>query len=179
MHNQKNFKISSSDLEFFSKENTITIVPNFTEPSVVLIVSTYGPFRAQKPIEVPLWLAIYLKNRSKCSITIPPYYCENYLNETLLNEKNNKNSFCDLPENFFEIFQVLFENSKDDFEDSIKSKSLIEDIKQIRISKLNFFVNSLEKKDTSFILNNISEYELNIFRPLLSNGYDKFSFFNK
>jgi GINS complex subunit 2 len=178
MNNANDFIISPSKLEFLCGEKPVTIVPNFTEPSLVLMERTYGPFRAQKPIEVPLWLAVYLKNRSKCKITVPIYFYEENLVEILQNETKNKFAFYELPPEFFETFQVIFENAEDDFDNSLKIKSLIENIKQIRISKLNTFIKSLDKKDTSFILNNITSYELNIFRPILVSGFNKFAEFD-
>jgi hypothetical protein len=34
---------------------------------------TYGPFRPQMPTRVPLWLALFLKRRRRCTIITPEW----------------------------------------------------------------------------------------------------------
>jgi len=34
---------------------------------------TYGPFRPQMPTRVPLWLALFLKRRRRCTIITPAW----------------------------------------------------------------------------------------------------------
>jgi len=165
--------VSLLDLEFFAEETMMTIVPNFTESSINLITGKFGPFKAQKPTDVPLWLAIYLRSRSKCAITIPMCYNVEYLTKKLDEEKEFKNDLGALPDNFFEIFHLLFLKAKDDFEDAMQSKSLLEDIKQVRLSKLTKFVKDLNKQNSYVFFNNITDYELNIFRPMIGEAYNR------
>ena len=172
--NQNMFtSLSLLDLEFFAEETIITIVPNFTEASINLITGKFGPFKAQKPTDVPLWLALYLRTRSKCSLTVPMCYNVEYLNKKLEDEKEYKNYLTPLPDNFFEIFHLLFQKAKEDFEDAMQSKSLLEDIKQVRLSKLTKIVKDLNKQDSYVIFDNITDYELNIFRPLAGEAFNK------
>ena len=100
--------ITPTDNEFFAEETIVTIIPSFTEEKIKLTFKSYGPFTAKKPMEVPLWLAIYLKNRKKCQISIPIYYTEEFLEEKVTKEKQDPSRFQVLPFQFFEIFQVLF-----------------------------------------------------------------------
>lgn len=44
----------------------IQIVPLFNEPSIQLTEGQFGPFRLDNPIDVPLWLAVFLKKKGKC-----------------------------------------------------------------------------------------------------------------
>ena len=45
-----------------------------------------------------------------------------YLSSVLESEKENKNSLFDLPPNFFEISNILFNNAEDDFDDIKKTR---------------------------------------------------------
>lgn len=172
-------KLTLQDLEFFSQEVMITIVPNFTETAITLIRGKFGPFIAQRPLEVPLWLACYLKSRGKCRLTIPVYYEEEYLSRKAEEEMSDKDGLTSLPENFFEIFLILSNKASDDFYDSMKSKSLIEDIKQLRLSKLTNFIKQLSVQNTYLIFDNITDYELSIMRPLIGESYNKLTQLNK
>ena len=172
-------KMTLQDLEFFAQEVMVTIVPNFTENSLNLIRGKFGPFKAQKPIEVPLWLAIYLKSRGKCRLTIPMYYEEEYLAKKVEEEMSDKVGLTSLPENFFEIFLILSNKAADDFYDSMKSKSLIEDIKQLRLSKLTNFIKQLERSSTYLVFDHITDYELSLMRPMIGEAYNKLAQLNK
>ena len=59
------------DLEFFASEELIDIVPNFKGEQFKFVSGTYGPFRPSKPVTIPLWLALHLKERKKCNIKAP------------------------------------------------------------------------------------------------------------
>ena len=52
--------------EFFSEDELIEIQPNFRGDKLEFISGTFGPFKPAMPIKVPLWLAVYLKQRQKC-----------------------------------------------------------------------------------------------------------------
>ena len=56
-------------------ENTlIGIVPAFNSPPLQLLTGTVGPFRANfSPIDVPLWLALSLRQSQRCRIECPQY----------------------------------------------------------------------------------------------------------
>lgn len=43
------------------------------------ISGTYGPFKPAKPVTVPLWLAVYLKQRKKCDVQTPNWMDVEYL----------------------------------------------------------------------------------------------------
>ena len=54
--------------EFFAEDELIEIQPNFRGTKLEFISGTFGPFKPAKPIRVPIWLAIYLKQRQKCQV---------------------------------------------------------------------------------------------------------------
>jgi len=109
MNESEFFRLTPQELEFFAEESRITVIPSFTETSIEIMSGRFGPFKAQKPIEIPLWLAVYLKTRKKCKISIPLIYNEDFLENKIKEEKEDKIGLKNLPSNFYEIFQILFE----------------------------------------------------------------------
>ena len=62
-----------SEVEFLAEKETITIIPNFSHDIVYLIGGDVGPFNAGLPVDVPLWMAINLKQRQKCRVQPPDW----------------------------------------------------------------------------------------------------------
>jgi hypothetical protein len=46
------------------------VLPNFSSDPLPLFTGFVGPFEAGIPIQVPLWLGVYLKRRHKCKIIV-------------------------------------------------------------------------------------------------------------
>ena len=63
--------ISPEEMEFLAEFGVLTIIPNFQQEQLYLIGGDVGPFRPALPVEVPIWLAVNLRQRSKCRI-VPP-----------------------------------------------------------------------------------------------------------
>lgn len=96
-----------SELEFLAETIQIEIVPNFKKEEIKLMCGTYGPFKPNKPVKVPLWLAIQFKKNKKCKI-VPPIWLEiEFLSNKVEYEKKSE-ALQDLPYYFFEICQILF-----------------------------------------------------------------------
>ncbi len=53
-----------------------------------MIKGEFGPFRPNKPILVPLWLALYFKNRNKCRIMPPEFLIYENIYNYVQNEKS-------------------------------------------------------------------------------------------
>lgn len=64
-------KMDTSEVEFLAERSLISIIPNFDLSTLHLICGDYGPLRAGMPAQVPIWVAINLRQRSKCRI-LPP-----------------------------------------------------------------------------------------------------------
>ena len=58
-------------MEFLAEFGTLTIIPNFQQEQLYLIGGDVGPFRPALPVDGPIWLAVNLRQRSKCRI-VPP-----------------------------------------------------------------------------------------------------------
>ena len=58
--------LTPQENEFLCEDELVEIQPNFRGDKLCFIQGTFGPFKPAKPIHVPLWLAVYLKQRQKC-----------------------------------------------------------------------------------------------------------------
>jgi GINS complex subunit 2 len=96
-----------SELEFLAETELMEIIPNFKKDEVKLMCGTYGPFKPNKPVKVPLWLAVQFKKNKKCRIVPPIWLDLEFLSGKVELEKGN-DSLQDLPFYFFEIYQILF-----------------------------------------------------------------------
>ena len=112
--NYKNY--TQSENEFFAENELIQITPNFKEQQFEFSSGTFGPFRPMKPVTVPLWLAVYLKQRNKCSVQIPSWLDYDYLVKVKMEEKELTDTFSDqLPYYYFEIAQLLLNHCSIEF----------------------------------------------------------------
>lgn len=62
-----------SEVEFLAEKELVTIIPNFSHNKFYLISEDIGPFNPGLPVDVPLWLAINMKQRQKCRIQPPEW----------------------------------------------------------------------------------------------------------
>uniref|UniRef100_A0A3Q4MH73 GINS complex subunit 2 n=1 Tax=Neolamprologus brichardi TaxID=32507 RepID=A0A3Q4MH73_NEOBR len=67
--------MDASEVEFLAEKEMVKIIPNFSLDKVFLIGGDLGPFNPGLPIDVPVWLALNLKQRQKCRI-IPPEWMD-------------------------------------------------------------------------------------------------------
>ena len=71
-----------------------------------------------------------------------------------------------------------FISAKDDFPDPLQTKSAIDSIKHLRLSKLNASVKKLKRNEDFVLIRNISDYEINLYRNLLGDLFDKLTELN-
>ncbi|KAJ3260550.1 DNA replication protein psf2 [Chytriomyces hyalinus] len=118
--------LSPQEIEFLAENQQITIVPTRAIPNTVELLSgDYGPFRPPLKSKVPLWLALTLKKRGKCSIVPPLWLDPEYLELKLEQERGAPDEFSDLP----------FTCAQDDIPHFETISSLIKSIKECRSNK--------------------------------------------
>ncbi|KPI84144.1 hypothetical protein ABL78_6790 [Leptomonas seymouri] len=100
-----NYHLSS----FMAMEVPATIIPRFSMDRVDCLGGSYGPFAPNYPVEVPLWLALYLRQTDTCSIQPPDYLRVDYLRDVIERERTNDQGFESLPFYFYEIAKKLTE----------------------------------------------------------------------
>ncbi|EKG00821.1 hypothetical protein TCSYLVIO_008218 [Trypanosoma cruzi] len=124
---------------FAAMEVTVIIVPRFTMPRVsTAFGGRYGPFAPNYPVELPLWLALHIRQTDTCTINPPPFMTISYLRNVVEKEKENEATFEALPFYFFEVVKKLCENSAaaEDVPHVAEVIRLVGEIKAIRRQKL-------------------------------------------
>ena len=104
--------------EFFAEDSVIEIMPSFKGDRFTFICGTYGPFRPSKPVQVPLWLAVYLKQRNKCDIQVPNWLDIEFLKRVRAEERHAdlQDKFSEvIPYYYYEIGRLLLSECKNDF----------------------------------------------------------------
>ena len=84
--------VSAEELEYFSEDYSIKIIPNFHLAVLNLISGPIGPLKPNMESLVPLWFAIQLKKSRKCKLVLPPFLDEDYLSKAIKEEKDNQNA---------------------------------------------------------------------------------------
>ncbi|KAB1272214.1 Olfactory receptor 4S2 [Camelus dromedarius] len=65
--------MNSAEAEFLAEKELVTIIPDFSLDKIYLIGGDLGPFNPGLPVELPLWLAVNLKQRQKCRLAPPEW----------------------------------------------------------------------------------------------------------
>jgi len=68
-------------------------------------------------------------------------------------------------------------SAEDDFPDAIKTKSLVEELKHLRFFKLNSYIKGLKETESVCILHHLTDYEINMYRPMLTEAFSKIAEF--
>lgn len=71
------------------------------------MLGEFGPFKPNKPVLVPLWLAIYLKLKNKCRINPPSILESEQIQIYLKREKEDNEFLTQIPDHFFEIANIF------------------------------------------------------------------------
>lgn len=162
-------------------EATISIVPRFTMDSVRCITGRYGPFTANFPIHVPLWLALHFRSTSTCTINAPAFLQLDYLRDMLERESLSEGSFEPLPYYFFEIAKLLIEHGAQDVPHVAEVTRLMGSISALRKRKLQRSMAVFESDEAPMFipgikLSNLVSHELHFLRQsfavVLRQAYD-------
>ena len=115
----------------------IDIVPNFNCDMLNFLRGDFGPFHSNLATEVPLWLALALKERQKCRIEPPAWMSAEALKMVLDEERAEPSAIGNrLPFHYIEIAHSLFNHAADNIPDADRVRTLLEDLQNIRMSKL-------------------------------------------
>ncbi|XP_010252459.1 PREDICTED: DNA replication complex GINS protein PSF2 [Nelumbo nucifera] len=158
---------SAAEVEFLAEDEMVEIVPNMKMGPLNFICGDFGPFRPQIATEVPLWLAVALKKRGKCTIRPPQWLSVEKLTQVLEAERDSPREFQPLPFHYVEISRLLFDHARDDIPDVYMVRSLIEDIRYVRFSKVESGLETISGRTHAVKLKNLSAMEVNIVRPFV------------
>ena len=131
--------INSAENEFFAEETIITIIPNVDLPRFDFISGTFGPLSGGMPVAVPLWFAITLRKRGKCTVQLPEWMTVAALEARVASERT-LGTLSDLPFHYMEIAQLLLTHAKEDIPTPDRVAVLLQDLENIRMDRIKLGV---------------------------------------
>jgi len=76
---------------FLSLETLLAVVPHFTAATIDLISGEIGPFTSEIPINIPMYLAMPLRESNHCSIVPPVWLTVEFLSRVVAFEAAEEN----------------------------------------------------------------------------------------
>lgn len=158
--------INSAENEFLAEETLVTIIPSMDQPQLQFLSGNFGPLVGGFPTAVPLWLAVTLRKRGKCTIQIPEWMTVAVL-ETVVAEERSQKSLAALPFHYIEIAQLILNHAREDVTSPDRIAVLLQDIENIRMDRIRLGVMSIADRikntDEGVLfaaLNNVSAMEV-------------------
>ncbi|KAI1728886.1 GINS complex protein domain-containing protein [Ditylenchus destructor] len=163
--------MNPAQCEFLAGNEFIQIVPNFNEEPMQLICGEVGPFEAGVPVTVPVWLAVHLKKRHKCSIIAPDWLTIDEL-KCLIVTESERSKFAEIPKRFFEIAHIVLINGKEDVDNVEQLKTFIKDLWDKRTAKMRTStIKFLGQHESSHAnLDNLTELEIAYARQIITEA---------
>ena len=84
--------LSPEELAFVAEEARVWIVPTMPMETLQLLSGAAGPLVPQVPAQVPLWLAVYLAKRNRCTMKPPEWLNKRSLEVRRGREKRQEES---------------------------------------------------------------------------------------
>ncbi|XP_062566891.1 DNA replication complex GINS protein PSF2-like [Saccostrea cucullata] len=163
-----------SEVEFLAEKEFVTVVPNFALDKIYLIGGDIGPLTPGLPVQVPLWMAVNLKQGQKCRI-VPPEWMDIDRLQDKKQEETDSKFFTKMPsDHYMEVTQLLLKCATDDIPHADEIRTLVKDIWDLRIAKLRSSIDTFVKSDATHAkLNFLTLMELNTVRPFLTKALDQ------
>lgn len=130
---------------FAAQELLVEINPRFTMGTLECIGGTYGPFLPNYPMDVPLWLALYLRETNMCTITPPAELTVDVLSGMVEKEQAGDNVFESVPYYFFDVGRQLLRYAAPDIPDSVEVHRLLLELEGVRRHKVSKSISFVEK----------------------------------
>ena len=127
------------------QDQKIMIMPNFQMDAVELHCGKWGPFRPNFPIEVPVWLALVLRKKGRCTVKPPDWMSPTNLNDKIKAEREAEHDdtrFLLAPpphEHYIEIGKALLTHARQDFDnvDADAMEEKLGELQKVRWHKIN------------------------------------------
>jgi GINS complex protein len=135
--------------EFLAGDELITIVPSFSYPKPLELISysKVGPFTAGFPLQVPLWMAILFQQKSVARIQAPTWMEVETLRGILRYEQETESFSPDLPFRYQEISKTVMAMAE--MEDLESIRILLQDIATVRMDKIRRNLHTLSEQSLS------------------------------
>jgi GINS complex subunit 2 len=131
-----------SENEYLAENTLITVTSGVDHPVFRFISGYFGPLISGMPCQIPIWLAITLRKKGKCTIQIPDWMKVESLEQRALIERT-QSTLGDLPFHYIEIAQLLLNNARDDINSPDKVAVLLQDLENIRMDRIKQGVMSI------------------------------------
>nr|XP_046241410.1 DNA replication complex GINS protein PSF2 [Scatophagus argus] len=160
--------MDSSEVEFLAEKEIVKIIPNFSLDKVYLIGGDLGPFNPGLPVDVPLWLALNLKQRQKCRI-VPPAWMDVEKLEEMRDLERKEDAFTPVPSPYYmELTKLLLNHASDNIPKADEIRTLVKDIWDTRVAKLRLSADSfISQMEAHAKLDNLTLMEINTIRSFL------------
>ncbi|MEQ2265366.1 DNA replication complex GINS protein PSF2 [Xenotaenia resolanae] len=131
-----------SEVEFLAEKEFVKIIPNFSLDKIYLIGGDLGPFNPGLPVDVPVWLALNLKQRQKCRI-LPLEWMDVEKLEEIRELERKEDAFTPAPSSYYmELTKLLLNHASDNIPKADEIRTLVKDIWDTRIAKLRLSADS-------------------------------------
>ncbi len=128
--------VSAEENEFLAKEECINITASASSNGEINLISgKFGPIFAGLPCKVPLWFALQMRKNGKCTIEVPEWLSVDALKQNIAEQKSD-GTLVSVPFFYIETAQLLLNNSKEDFPSPEETRSLVEDLFNLRMDLL-------------------------------------------
>ncbi|KAK3817257.1 MAG: hypothetical protein J3Q66DRAFT_339378 [Benniella sp.] len=158
------------EIEFLAENELIEINAAIdTKQDLELLGGSVPSLRPLQANQVPLWMAISLKKKRKCTIVVPSWMTVESLQRVLKEEQEQERRFSALPYHYMETAQILLENACDDIPFADAVRTLLKDLREARQSKARQGVGVLGT--THLQMDNIGLMEINEVRPFFTKAF--------
>ncbi len=171
--------LTSAEHEFLAEESPIVIIPSEDHQAFRFISGTFGPFSSGMPCMVPVWLAITLRKKGKCTIKIPGWMTVPSLTETLAQERSS-NVLSAMPFHYMEVSQLLLNYAREDIESPDQVGALLKDLENIRMDRIRMGIasvaESIQRSEAVVFadLENVGSLEIFTIKRFFLNAMDSF-----
>jgi GINS complex subunit 2 len=172
--------LNSAENEFLAEDELITIVSNFDHAEFQFLSGNFGPLESGLPCTVPLWLAVLLRKRGKCTIQAPGWMTVEFLERAVAEEPRNNGALGEIPFHYMEISQLILSNAKGDVKGGEQVALLLQDLENIRMDRIRLGIQDVAKSthDLSPIgkaqLNNVGSLEIFTIKRVFLGAMEAF-----
>ena len=153
----------------------VGIVPAFNSPPLQLLTGAVGPFRANLAIDVPLWLALSLRQSQRCRIECPTWLDPTSLLQHTQHERSDISTFTPLPYHYIETAHTLLTLARDDIPQADRVEELVRDITELRRHKIHSGLMAWRSDtNTTLKLNGVAAMEVEGLRQMGGRALQKF-----
>lgn len=163
--------MDAAEVEFLAEKELVTIIPNFSLDKIYLIGGELGPFDPGLPVDVPLWLAVSLKQRQKCRLLPPPWMDIEKL-EKIRDHERKEETFTPVPSPYYmELTKLLLTHASDNIPKADTIRTLIKDLWDTRMAKLRVSADSfVQHQEAHAKLDNLTLMEINTSGAFLTEA---------